>query len=101
MLAIVVDGGGHSCGYAGRLAPLEIPLAEALLPKTSYLTETMAARAAQKHGGMTVICRFRSAAALFLGKLNVKCRELPIDIVTLPDMAEKLRKKNSAGGGRL
>ena len=45
----------------------------------------------QQRGDMIVICHFRPATLLFLEKLNKNHTELPVRLVTLPEMAEILR----------
>ncbi|MDD4159918.1 MAG: divergent polysaccharide deacetylase family protein [Synergistaceae bacterium] len=41
----------------------------------------------QQRGNMIVICHFRPATLLFLEKLNEEYAELPVRLVTLPEMA--------------
>ena len=50
-----------------------------------------AVKTTQQRGDMIVICHFRPATLLFLEKLNKNHTELPVRLVTLPEMAEILR----------
>lgn len=45
-----------------------------------------------KRGNMIVICHFRPATILFLENLNNEYTELPVRLVTIPEMAEILKE---------
>ena len=49
----------------------------------------------QKKKYMIVICHFRPSTVLFLEKLNKEYAELPVRLVTLPEMAELLADPKS------
>ena len=49
-------------------------------------------KTAVKRGDMIVICHFRPATLLFLEGLDREYRDLPVRLVTLPEMAEILSK---------
>lgn len=51
-----------------------------------------AVKTAGHRGSMIVICHFRPATLLFLEELNKRYTELPVRLVTLPEMAEILKE---------
>lgn len=50
---------------------------------------------AQRRGSLVVICHFRPSTVMFLEELNKKYKELPVKLVTIPEML-KLMKESSA-----
>lgn len=52
-----------------------------------------AVKTAEQKGDMIVICHFRPATFLFLEDLNERYKELPVRLVTLPQMGERQKEK--------
>ncbi|WP_455600031.1 divergent polysaccharide deacetylase family protein [Cloacibacillus sp.] len=50
---------------------------------------------AQRRGSLVVICHFRPSTVMFLEELNKNYKELPVKLVTIPEML-KLMKESSA-----
>lgn len=55
-----------------------------------------AVKTAVKRGDLIVICHFRPATLLFLEALNREYRQLPVRLVTLPEMAAILSKRHKS-----
>ena len=45
-----------------------------------------AVRTAQKKGSAVMICHFRPVTVMFLEELDKRYKELPVKLVTIPDM---------------